>query len=147
MLNLLQTRLIGMLLFSIYFSTVQAQQTNRLALESQIQELEAGLSRTTQYQQSIFQQFQMLQEIRRFEVAQDSLTALPQPPQAGTALTPPVLDYDEVARAKQERLRRLQQYTMDLDGLYQRFQELESEKRMIMEQIDLLTRQKKQKNE
>ena len=147
MLNLLQIRVIGMLLCSISLSIAQAQQTNRLALESQIQELEAGLSRTTQHQQSIFQQFQMLQEIRRFEVAQDSLTALPQPSQAGTALTPPVLDYDEVARAKQERLKRLQQYTMDLDGLYQRFQELEGEKRMIMEQIDLLTRQKKQKIE
>lgn len=147
MLNLLQIRVIGMLLFSISFSTAQAQQTNRLALDSQIQELEAGLSRTTQHQQSIFQQFQMLQEIRRFEVAQDSLIALPQPSQAGVTLTPPVLDYDEVARAKQERLKRLQQYTMDLDVLYQRFQELEGEKRMIMEQIDLLTRQKKQKIE
>lgn len=145
--NTYPLKLIGLLILGFYFSAVSAQQSGQLLLNSQIQELEASLLRTTQNQQSIFQQFQMLQEIRRFEVAQDSLMALPQSPQAGATLTPPILDYDAVAQIKQDRLKRLQQFTIDLDTLYQRFQELESEKRMIMEQIDLLRRQKRQKTE
>lgn len=144
---MLWLKVVGLLILSFYFSTISAQQPGQLIIESQIKELEASLLRTTQNQQSVFQQFQMLQEIRRFEVAQDSLAALPQPPQTGGVLPPPILDYDEVVRAKQDRQRKLQQYTMDLEVLYQRFQELESEKRMIMEQIDLLNRQRRQKVE
>ena len=141
-------KIVGLFMLGLYFSIVSAQQSGQLYLDAQIQELEASLLRTTQHQQSIFQQFQMLQEIRRFELAQDSLMTLPQLPQTGgTTLTPSILDYDEVARIKQDRLKKLQQYTTDLDGLYQRFQELESEKRMITEQIDLLNRQKRQKTE
>lgn len=145
--RMLWFRIIGLLILGFYFSAIPAQQPGQLIIESQIQDLEASLLRTTQYQQSIFQQFQMLQEIRRFEVAQDNLTTLSQPPQTGGALSSPIVDYDEAIRAKQDRQKKLQQHTFDLEALYQRFQELESEKRMIMEQIDLLNRQKRQKVE
>lgn len=145
--RMLWLKLIGLLILGFYFSTISAQQSGQLIIQAQIQDLEASLLRTTQHQQSVFQQFQMLQEIRRFEVAQDSLTTLSQSPQTGGVLNSPIVDYDEVVRAKQDRQRKLQQYTLDLEMLYQRFQELESEKRMIMEQIDLLNRQKKQKVE
>ena len=147
MKRMLWLKVIGLFVLCFYFSTISAQQSGQLIIEAQIQDLEASLLRTTQHQQSVFQQFQMLQEIRRFEVAQDSFTTLSQSPQIGGALNSPIVDYDDAVRAKQDRQRKLQQYTLDLETLYQRFQELESEKRMIMEQIDLLNRQKKQKVE
>ncbi|TXI24797.1 MAG: hypothetical protein E6Q61_03935 [Nitrosomonas sp.] len=147
MKRMLWLKVIGLFVLGFYFSTISAQQSGQLIIEAQIQDLEASLLRTTQHQQSVFQQFQMLQEIRRFEVAQDSFTTLSQSPQAGGTLNSPIVDYDDAVRAKQDRQRKLQQYTLDLETLYQRFQELESEKRMIMEQIDLLNRQKKQKVE
>lgn len=147
MKRMLWLKVIGLFVLCFYFSTISAQQSGHLIIEAQIQDLEASLLRTTQHQQSVFQQFQMLQEIRRFEVAQDSFTTLSQPPQTGGTLSSPIVDYDDAVRAKQDRQRKLQQYTLDLETLYQRFQELESEKRMIMEQIDLLNRQKKQKVE
>ncbi len=123
-------------------------------IDEKIRQLETRLLRIHQNQQNIFQQFQMKQELRHYELRQeDGITSLPQIetyPQTGTAPmseflpgivmggSPP--SYEEMVKNKQERRKRIRQYTSDMDQLYTQYLELEAEKKVLMEQIGDLKR-------
>lgn len=134
------------------------------AIDEQIRQLESDLLQINQNQQNIYQQFQMTQELRRHELQQQEEVATIPPmgtypptgafPELGTAKmsdflpevtiggSPP--SYEEMVRKKQERQMRIRQYTSDLDRLHAQYQELETEKRSLMEQIADLKRSKLQ---
>ncbi|WP_304053057.1 hypothetical protein [Nitrosomonas communis] len=130
------------------------------AIDEQIRQLEANLLSIHQNQQNVFQQFQMIQELRRYELRQEEEVisspqtgAYPQP-QVGTAtmseFLPPITiggsppSYEEMIKNKVERRKRIQQYTADMDRLYAEYLELETEKKILMEQINDLKRSKQE---
>jgi len=109
-------------------------------------QLEITLNQLNQAQQSVYQQFQMVQELRRNETQID-------PPQAVLNTSPseapysmgggnsnPSLNYDENVRLQRERQERLRQYTRDLTDLYARYSELEEQKRAVLGQLMELTK-------
>jgi hypothetical protein len=133
-------------------------------IDEQIRQLETNLIQINQNQQNIYQQFQMTQELRRNELQQqEEVTSIPPvgtypqtgaSPELGSAKmsdflpevtiggSPP--SYEEMVRKKRERQKRIQQYNSDLDRLHAQYQELETEKRVLMEQITDLRRSKQQ---
>lgn len=101
--------------------------------ERQIHELEAAMLHLQQEQQTIFQQFQMLQELRRHAVMEGGDAFITQ--------SSPVTDggfpkYEDMAKRQKERLDRMKRYTTELDELYVRYQEIESEKRLLIDQLN-----------
>jgi hypothetical protein len=109
-------------------------------------QLEITLNQLNQAQQSVYQQFQMVQELRRNEtqvnLPQAVLNTSPgQAPYAmgGVSSNPP-LSYDENVRLQREQQERIQQYTRDLNDLYSRYSELEEQKRAVLGQLMELTK-------
>ena len=110
------------------------------AADAEIKQLEVQLQRVQQDQQSVYQQFQMTQELRRTELQ------IAHPPVVQNSLdygmdNPPP-NYDDVTRAKTERDSRIKQYTDDLNTLYARYLDLDAQKRAIQERIDALLQQR-----
>ncbi|MDR4513783.1 hypothetical protein [Nitrosomonas sp.] len=105
--------------------------------EQQISELERALMRVQQDAQATYQQFLMIQELRRNEMQGEPLADFPD----GTVESVPIPKYEEMIRQKQNRKDRIEQYTADLDRLYARFRALEEERQLLMEQINQLERQ------
>ena len=121
--------------------SAQEQASGRAELEARIRGVEAALSRINAEQQSVYQQFQMVQEMRRNE-RQDLLSA-------GQPYTPPawissyaIPNYDDVVRDKQAREFRLHDYASQMERLYARYRELEDQKRPLLEQLAELTAQR-----
>ncbi len=102
---------------------------------TQIQQLEKTLARIQQESQSTYQQFLMIQELRRNEV--DALLPITIPPSPASKSIP-IPKYEELIQEKQEKADRIKKYTDDLDRLKARYTELEDERRAISEQINLL---------
>ncbi len=111
------------------------------APDPRVIQLEITLNQLNQAQQSVYQQFQMVQELRRNETQVI-------PPQAVLNTSPaqgsytmggvnpnPPLSYDENVRLQRERQERIQQYTRDLNDLYSRYSELEEQKRAVLGQL------------
>lgn len=123
------------------------------AIETQIRQLETSLLRVHQKQQSLFQQFQMIQELRRHELIQEGeiISSPPSTIMGGPFIRGPVIggplpSYEEMVEQREVRQKRLQQHTEDLDELYTQYQELEIEKKMLMEQIDYLIRSQQEQS-
>ncbi|HET7061131.1 MAG TPA: hypothetical protein VFI43_03025 [Nitrosospira sp.] len=96
-----------------------------------IAQLQTRLNAINQAQQSMYQQFQMLQEMRRNEIAGTFPQVLPG---GGLSNLPPI-SYDETVRLQRERQDRLQRYERDLDELYARYAELDEQKKAILDEI------------
>src|SRR5690606_12656499 len=105
---------------------------------AQMRLLETDLQRLHQKQQNIFQQFQMIQELRRYELMREGEITPAMPP--AMVMGGPLPSYEEMAGKREERHKRLERYTADLDQLYAQYQELENEKKYLMQQIDELSR-------
>lgn len=105
---------------------------------AQMRLLENDLQRLHQKQQNIFQQFQMIQELRRYELMREGEITPSMPP--AMVMGGPLPSYEEMAGKREERHKRLERYTADLDQLYAQYQELENEKKYLMQQIDELSR-------
>ena len=114
----------------------QPQVAVRAELEAQIRSVEAALGRVHAEQQSIYQQFQMVQEIRRSERQE---LHNPAQPYASSGF---ITYYDDVAREKQTREYRLSYYASQMDRLYARYRELEEQKRPLLEQLAVLAAQR-----
>jgi hypothetical protein len=99
--------------------------------DPRIIELQTRLNAVNQVQQSLYQQFQMIQELRRNELAGIYPQVLPG---GGLSNLPPI-NYDETVRLQQERQDRLQRYERDLDELYARYAELDEQKRAILDEL------------
>lgn len=100
-------------------------------VEAELKRVEAALQRVQQEQQSLFQQFQMTQELRRTEMQAANPSILQNSPVYAEDNPPP--NYDDVVRQRQARDDRIKQYTEDLNRLYARYQDLEQEKAALME--------------
>ena len=114
----------------------QERAAARAELEARIRGAEAALSRVSAEQQSVYQQFQMVQEMRRSE-RQELLDPM-------QVYTPPASppNYDDVVRDRQAREYRLQDYASQMDRLYARYRELEEQKRRLLDQLAVLTAQR-----
>ena len=103
-------------------------------VDVQIKRLEITLNRIQAEQQSVYHQFQMVQELRRSELqrAQQSIQVYTPP------ATPP--SYDDVVREKEARETQMRRYGDELDRLYSRYRELEEQKRPLLDQLSDLAR-------
>ena len=97
--------------------------------------IESALSRISQEQQSVYQQFQMVQEMRRSEQAQMQPLQSYTPP-----ATPP--NYDDVKREEETRAERIQQYQYEIDRLYARYRELEEQKKPLLDELSALAQRR-----
>ena len=125
-----------MLCLGLLATMASAEAQDRL--EAQSKAIEAALDRIQLEQQSVYQQFQMVQELRRSEQQQIYQSQLVYTPPA----TPP--NYDDLQRQKDEQAARLQGYQEELDRLYARYRELEEEKRPLLDELSALARQRSQ---
>jgi hypothetical protein len=107
------------------------------SVQDQVRRLEAALGRISQEQQLIFQQFQMVQELRRNDERQTLLL----PPQVYAVPLPP-RNYDDVRREEEARAQRIQGYQYELDRLYARHRELEEQKRPLLQSLAALAQQR-----
>ncbi|MDE2367186.1 MAG: hypothetical protein KGM95_09670 [Betaproteobacteria bacterium] len=116
------------------------------APDPRVVQLEITLNNLNQAQQSVYQQFLMVQELRRNELQGNLPQAVlnPYPAQASGTMSSvdsnPPLSYDELVRLQRERQERIQKYTRNLNDLYSRYSELEEQKRMVLDQLMDLTK-------
>ena len=101
--------------------------------EKQIAVLEIAVMRLQQEQQNLFQQFQMLQELRRHEIAQSeqALSA-----EDGIITSGEAPSYGNITKQRKERTERIRRYTDELEELHVRYQETENERRALIEQVN-----------
>lgn len=99
----------------------------------QREQLESTLARIQQEQQSLYQQFQMSQELRRIEL-QDTSAITQSYPATGMAGAG-MLNFDENQRIQRKKNDRLRAYERQLAVSYSRFIELESKKQELLQQI------------
>ncbi|PXX17787.1 hypothetical protein C8R27_10224 [Nitrosomonas ureae] len=135
-INFHAMQFILLLLFFVFANVIWAN-TEALDQEAQIRELEKTLTRIQQESQSTYQQFLMIQELRRNEMAEvPQAVRLPNSPSQSI----PIPNYEDLIQLKQEKQERIDKYTTDLDHLYARYRELEDEKQAIFEQIRSLAK-------
>ena len=114
------------------------------APDDDISRLQAELGKVEQEQQAVFRNYQMTKEARLNTVQEESRAKIPQPFGVGVdefdmpANSPPP-NYDDVVRAQTEREQRIQQQTDELKKLWQRYLELESQRKALQAQIRKLT--------
>jgi type II secretory pathway pseudopilin PulG len=99
--------------------------------DAELRRVQAALNVIQQTQQGVYQQFQMVQELRRSELAR----ADPFAPQANVGIAPPPQDYNELQRQREARENRIKDLSAELDRLYARYRELEEEKRPLLERM------------
>jgi hypothetical protein len=116
-------------LFLLLIVPILVWAENNVNINTQVQILEGQLERVQQETQATFQRFQMIQEMRRNEIQNDDIL----PPTVTSTSNPA-----DMLQLKQARNERIQQYTADLDQLYQYHQELEDKRKQLIEEIDLL---------
>ena len=130
--------LLLLLCVSIAYAEPETAETDKAAM---IQQLEKTLSRVTQESQSTYQQFLMIQELRRNEMMESPENI----PLDYTGKSIPIPNYQDLMRRRLEKKERIDQYTADLDRLYARYKSLESEKETLFEKIRTME-QKKSEN-
>jgi len=119
------TRVLLLLLFLPWLAWTDA------ATDAELRGIDAALQQVQQEQQSAFQQFQMVQELRRNELQAAYPRVIQNSPVYGDDNSPP--NYEDVARDKQQRDDRIKQYDDQLNQLYARYQELEKQKAALVE--------------
>jgi hypothetical protein len=100
--------------------------------EQQVRYIEAAIGRINQEQQSLYQQFNMVQELRRNDERQLGLPGY---------TVPPSTNYDEARRQEAARTQRLREHQYELDRLYARYRELEDQKRDLLQTLSSLAQQ------
>lgn len=93
------------------------------AANDDVKALQETLALINQEQQAVFQQFQMIQQLRRANVE-------PVLPYVGGG---PPGNYDEMVAARSAQAQREEGYTRELQELYWRYRDLDQEKRPIVE--------------
>jgi chromosome segregation ATPase len=105
-------------------------------IDAQVKRVEAALSRLQAEQQSVYQQFQMVQELRRQAMQQAR-----QPEQVSRPSTSPQ-NYDDMVREQQAQQDREQRYQYEADRLYDRYRELEEQKKPLLERLNELAQER-----
>jgi len=119
------------LLFLLLFVSATALAND--GVQDKLKQLEADLSSVRQEQQAVYQNYQMVRDMRLMEV-QEGVPPKPQYPYGMDLNTPPP-NFDEVFRMQMEREQRIRQYTDDLKNMSERYLELEQERKALLEQI------------
>ena len=102
--------------------------------KSELQGLYAAVSALNQEQQSLFQQFQMLQELRRSNDRAFYAGQLRQPP-----YTTEVQNYADTVQAQREVARRGEELAQQTDQLYVQYSEIGAKKALLQQRIFELT--------
>jgi type II secretory pathway pseudopilin PulG len=100
-------------------------------VDAELRRVQAALNVIQQTQQGVYQQFQMVQELRRAELGRPD----PFAPQPNVGIAPPPQDYNELQRQREERESRIKERTAELERLYARYQALEEQKRPLLERM------------
>jgi predicted nucleic acid-binding Zn-ribbon protein len=108
--------------------------------DAEIQRLESQLQRVQQEQQSLYQQFQMVQELRRTEVQAENPQVIQNSTDYSMANPPP--NYDDLVREKTRREDRIKQYTEELNRVYARYSDLEAQRKLLLDRLNELTLQR-----
>jgi hypothetical protein len=103
-------------------------------VDLEFKRLSLAIGQVQQAQQSVYQQFQMIQELRRAE-----LVRAENGPNAYGIGAPPG-NYEDLQRERERRDRRVQELGAEMERLYARYQRLEDEKRPLMDQMNDLLR-------
>lgn len=106
--------------------------------DHRIAQLDAAYNRVHQEQVTVFQQFQMTQEMRRSELEKEAQSITRNYSTMGTDNTRS-LDYDENIRLKQVQQQRLLRYDREISQGYARYLELGDRKKALLEQIMALS--------
>jgi hypothetical protein len=106
------------------------------ATEAETKRIEVALGHIQQAQASLYQQFQMAQELRRAELARSD----PFAPQPNVGIGPPPADYNELQRLREAREQRIRDLSTELERLYARYQDLEAQKGPLLNRLGELTR-------
>lgn len=90
--------------------------------------LRAALTALQQEQQAVYQQFQMVQGLRAAEAL---------PPGTVPSYTPPPTppNYDDLVRDRERARARQSEYQAELQRLYERYREIEAQKRPLLERL------------
>lgn len=99
--------------------------TGAAAANEELRSLQEQLALINQQQQALYQQFQMIQQLRRSNVE-------PGLPQIGGG---PPGNYEEMVASKRAQAERDEAYARELRELYQRHQDLEREKQPIIQRL------------
>jgi hypothetical protein len=128
-----QLRTLLTAIWLLYAAVAAASETDQ---DEQLRRLDFAVSRIQQEQQSAYQQFGMVQELRRSLIQQTT----PPPPPAVSGIDNDLPDYDEQVRQRRQLEEQLRRYTEELDRLYARYRELEEQKRPLLDRISELSR-------
>jgi hypothetical protein len=93
--------------------------------ENGVKSLQEALAQINLEQQALFQQFQMIEQLRRMN--------LEVVPSRGSSGAPEL--YDDVVAAKKEQADREEGYRRELRELFQRYRDLERQKQPIMDSL------------
>ena len=104
--------------------------------DAELRQLDAALNRIQQAQQGVYQQFQMVQELRRADLARPD----PFAPQSNVGIAPPPQDYNELQRQREQRENRIRELTNELERLYARYQDLEEQKQSLLDRMAEIVR-------
>jgi len=107
--------------------------------QDELNRLEAALSGVRQEQQAVYQNYQMVRDMRLME-AQEGIPPRSKYPHGMDLDTPPP-NFDEVFRMQMQREQRIRQYTDDLKSLSERYLKMEQERKALLEQVKALKQQ------
>lgn len=102
--------------------------------QGELQRLYTALTAFNQEQQALFQQFQMLQELRRANDRAFYASQL-RPPQ----YTAEVPNYADVVQAQKDVIRRGEELAQQTDELYARYNEISTKKALLQQRLFDLT--------
>lgn len=119
------------------FASIAFAQSN---VDAEIRQLQAQVAAIQQEQQSVYQQFHMVEELRRDEIQAANPPVIESSPIYSKDNPPP--NYDDLVRAKQARDERIRQYTSDVNALYARYHELEQQKQPLLARLRALAEAK-----
>ena len=124
--------LLRLLAIALAFLTVPAWSQD--AGRQQLARVNAALASMSAEQAAVYQQFQMVQEMRRNEERRN--LALP-----GTTYGSQPPNFDDVQRAQDARAQRIVDLAAESDRLYARYRELEEQKRGLIDTLSALAQQ------
>ena len=102
--------------------------------ENEIKALESALQRIDQAQQSVYRQFQMVEELRR-----SKLTRMEEGVSPNYGMAAPSVDYEAQQQARQQREEQIRRYSEELERLYADYRALEEKKRPLLDRLNELT--------
>ena len=106
-------------------------------VDPEVRQIQAQIAAIQQEQQTVYQQFQMVQTLRQDEQQAANPTVIENSPVYSMDTPPP--NYDDMVREKAARRERIQQYTSELNTLMARYQSLEQQKQSLTARLRELT--------